>query len=80
MMLIIQELVFILQIVLNIFLNQVYFIKEKVSYIGADDSETLKVVLAIYKKMKQFPDALRIAIKMNDQKLMKAVLEDCQDA
>jgi len=45
-----------------------------------DDSETLKVVLSIYKKMKQYPDALRIAIKMNDQTLMKSVLESCEDS
>jgi 26S proteasome regulatory subunit N1 len=44
-----------------------------------DDATILKVTYEIYKKMKQYPSALRIALKTNDKQLVKGVFESCDD-
>ncbi len=44
-----------------------------------DDAIILKITYDIYKKMKQFPSALRIALKMNDKPLIKDLFTACQD-
>jgi 26S proteasome regulatory subunit N1 len=44
-----------------------------------DDSNILRVTYQIYKKMKQFPSALRIALKLNDKILIEEIFSLCED-
>jgi len=44
-----------------------------------EDSQILKVTYDIYKKMKQYPDSLRIAMRLNDMTLVKDTWESCED-
>jgi len=42
-------------------------------------AESYQTAFDIYVKQEQYPDALRVAQKMNDQELIKQVMEACQD-
>lgn len=42
-------------------------------------SQTLQTTFNVYKKFKRFPDALRVAQKMNKMDLVKEVMDECKD-
>jgi 26S proteasome regulatory subunit N1 len=42
-------------------------------------TETLLVSYEVYRKMKKYPEALRIALKINDKNLIKKTFDDCDD-
>jgi 26S proteasome regulatory subunit N1 len=44
-----------------------------------DDSNTLRIVVKIYRKFNQLPDALRIALRLNDSELINEIFESCSD-
>eukprot|EP00960_Hanusia_phi_P025651 745798-Hanusia_phi.AAC.5 len=44
-----------------------------------EDSMIYNVVFQIYKKVNRFPEALRIAIRLNDAQLAEEVLTSCED-
>jgi 26S proteasome regulatory subunit N1 len=44
-----------------------------------EDTQVLKIVLQIYKKVNQLPDALRIALRLNEPELVKEVYDSCED-
>eukprot|EP01103_Thecamoeba_quadrilineata_P019196 TRINITY_DN766_c0_g4_i1.p1 TRINITY_DN766_c0_g4~~TRINITY_DN766_c0_g4_i1.p1 ORF type:complete len:865 (-),score=217.23 TRINITY_DN766_c0_g4_i1:30-2624(-) len=44
-----------------------------------DDGEIFKVVMNIYLKLKKLPDALRIAIRLNDTDLIQEIYSNCED-
>ena len=42
-------------------------------------TQTLKTVYGVYRKFDKFPDALRVAQKMNDMALINELMSDCKD-
>eukprot|EP01118_Nematostelium_gracile_P000182 TRINITY_DN1017_c0_g1_i1.p1 TRINITY_DN1017_c0_g1~~TRINITY_DN1017_c0_g1_i1.p1 ORF type:complete len:876 (+),score=310.73 TRINITY_DN1017_c0_g1_i1:43-2670(+) len=44
-----------------------------------EDSQILKIVQKLYSKVKQWPDAMRIAMKLNDQEQIKTLFTECTD-
>ena len=56
----------------------VYFFFSCVSYVpDPEDSVLLKTALAIYRKFNCYPEALKIAIQLNDTELIKEVFLSC---
>jgi len=43
------------------------------------DTETLKVALDVYKKMEKFPEALRVALRLNDKDEIRSIYGSCYD-
>jgi hypothetical protein len=41
--------------------------------------QSYKTAFEIYKAQNQYPDALRVAQKMNDMELIKDCMESCKD-
>lgn len=41
--------------------------------------ESYQTAYNIYKEQKQYPDALRVAQKMNNLDLIKEVMDECKD-
>ncbi|KAF0972993.1 hypothetical protein FDP41_008657 [Naegleria fowleri] len=48
-------------------------------FIEPENTDTLKIVYSIYEKLKKYPDALRIAMQLNDPELIKATFFTCED-
>jgi 26S proteasome regulatory subunit N1 len=44
-----------------------------------DDTKVLQIVLHIYKDRKKLPDALRIAMRLNNIDTIKETFESCTD-
>jgi 26S proteasome regulatory subunit N1 len=44
-----------------------------------EDTIILKTTLEIYRKFKQWPNALRLAMRMNDKELINEVFTSCTD-
>lgn len=44
-----------------------------------EDTELLKTCCDVYLKFKQYPQALRMAMMLNDLKLVREVFEGCSD-
>jgi 26S proteasome regulatory subunit N1 len=44
-----------------------------------DDSNTLRIVVKIYRKFNQLPDAIRIALRLNDKDLITEIFESSAD-
>lgn len=43
------------------------------------DTEILKICASLYRKVKQLPDALRVALRIGDTELIKSTYEACED-
>ncbi len=43
------------------------------------DSEILRICVNMYRKVGQYPDALRIAVRLGDGELIRAIYEACED-
>jgi 26S proteasome regulatory subunit N1 len=56
-----------------------YLISTAQYLLEPEASETMLVAYEIYKKMKKFPEALRVALKINDKELLKKTFEECDD-
>eukprot|EP01100_Stratorugosa_tubuloviscum_P001671 TRINITY_DN1378_c0_g1_i1.p1 TRINITY_DN1378_c0_g1~~TRINITY_DN1378_c0_g1_i1.p1 ORF type:complete len:865 (-),score=424.26 TRINITY_DN1378_c0_g1_i1:147-2741(-) len=44
-----------------------------------EDTEIFKTVLSIYRQMRQLPDALRVAIRLNDLEIIEQIYTSCED-
>lgn len=44
-----------------------------------EDTQILKVTLEIYRKMKQWPNALRLALRLNDMETAKEIFNSCEE-
>ncbi len=44
-----------------------------------EDSNLLKTALNLYRKFKQYPDAMQCAIQLNDMELVKEIFMSCKD-
>ncbi|KAL9642075.1 hypothetical protein ABK040_004124 [Willaertia magna] len=49
-------------------------------FIDPENTQTLKIVYDVYRKLDKFPDALRMAMQLNDIKLIKDTFFSCKDS
>lgn len=50
------------------------------SYLPEPDySNCLKIVLEIFLKIQDYPEALRVALRLNEVSLMRKVFKECED-
>ncbi|RKP21880.1 26S proteasome regulatory complex, non-ATPase subcomplex, Rpn1 subunit [Rozella allomycis CSF55] len=56
------------------------YLQKCVSYMPyPEDVEILKIVHEIYRRFKRFPEALGVALKLNDVEMIKRDFEECED-